>query len=228
MNGVVTRHLSLVTFPATMVQSTTVPLKFNRSCESPQANDWAQLVIRTAVGEHAALAELYDRSCHLVFGLALRILGDPTAAEDAVVEVYTQAWRSAKTFDGRRGTATSWLLTLARSRAIDLLRVRRREQAADPLESADDVASAMPNPEEAASSAQRERRVRSALERLSTEQRQVVELAYFSGLSHTDIAQQLGQPLGTVKTRIRLAMLHLRELLGPLATPAIASEDSPE
>jgi len=225
MNGMLTRRLSLVTLPITMVQSPTVPLKLNRPAESPRASDWTPLVTRTAAGEHAALAELYDRSCHLVFGLALRILGDPAAAEDAVVEVYAQAWRDAKTFDGHRGTPASWLLTLARSRAIDLLRLRRREQAADPLHSADDVASAMPNPEEAASSAERERRVHGALERLSVEQRQALELAYFSGLSHSEIALQLGQPLGTIKTRIRLAMVHLRELLGPLATPAMASKD---
>jgi len=225
MNGSATRHLSLVTLPPPVVHSSIVPANPDCRAEQPRANDWQALVRRTAAGEQAALAELYDRSCHLVFGLTLRILGDPTAAEDAVVEVYAQAWRDAKKFDDRRGTPAAWLLTLARSRAIDTLRRRRREQAADPLESADDVASAMPNPEEVASTVERERRVRNALDHLSVEQRQAVELVYFAGLSHGEIARQLGLPLGSIKTRIRLAMLHLREMLGHLTPPATASKD---
>ena len=231
--ALITRHLSLVAAPTApqqfalrrgaMVNSRTVPLNADRPAPSPHGDNWVHLVRRTAAGEHAALAELYDNSCHLVFGLALRILGDHAAAEDAVVEVYAQAWREAKSFDGRRGTASAWLLTLTRSRAIDLLRTRQRERAADPLDSAGDVPSALPNPEESASSAERDRSVRNALQTLSAEQRQAIELAYFSGFSHTEIALRLGQPLGTVKTRIRLGMLRLRELLGHVATPVVAA-----
>ena len=159
----------------------------------------------------------------MVFGLALRILGDRDAAEDAVVEVYTQAWKDAKTYDPRRGTAASWLLTLTRSRAIDILRARRRDDLADPIESASDIRAATPDPEEASTIAERQRLVRGALSGLNLEQRQAIELAYFSGLSHTEIALKLGQPLGTIKTRIRLGMLRMRELLDHLAPPLVCT-----
>ena len=181
------------------------------------------MVRRTAAGDHAALAELYDASSHLVFGLALRILGDRSEAEDAVVEVYTQAWRNAHTYDPSRGSPCSWLLTLARSRAIDMLRSRKRERATDPIESAGDVQADTPNPEEVTADTERQRFVRRALEALNTEQRVAIELAYFSGLSHTEIAMQLGQPLGTIKTRIRLGMIRLRESLGHLSGPVMAA-----
>lgn len=184
--------------------------------------DWSRLVQRAAAGDHAALAELYDATSHLVFGLALRILGDRHEAEDAVVEVYAQAWRTAKSYDPQRGTPGSWLLTLTRSRAIDMLRSRKRERATDPIESAGDVQANTPSPEDATADAERHRCVRRALERLAVEQREAIELAYFSGLSHTEIATQLGQPLGTIKTRIRLGMMRLRELLGHLSGPVMA------
>jgi RNA polymerase sigma-70 factor (ECF subfamily) len=181
------------------------------------------MVRRAAAGDQAALAELYDATSHLVFGLALRILGDHGEAEDAVVEVYAQAWRTAHTFDPSRGTPCSWLLTLARSRAIDMLRARKRERATDPIESAGDVQAATPTPEEATGDAERHRFVHRAMAQLSVEQREAIELAYFSGLSHTEIAMQLGQPLGTIKTRIRLGMMRLRESLGHLSGAVTAA-----
>jgi RNA polymerase sigma-70 factor, ECF subfamily len=180
------------------------------------------LVLHAAAGSQAALAQLYDATSHLVFGLALRILGDRDAAEDIVIEVYAQAWREAKTYDPRRGTPCSWLLTMTRSRAIGLLRARKRDQATDPLESASDVPSGTPNPEEATADTERHCFVRGALNSLSIEQREAIELAYFSGFSHTEIAMQLGQPLGTIKTRIRLGMMRMREVLGHLAPPVMA------
>ena len=187
---------------------------------SPKEADWAALMQRAASGDHVALAELYDASSPMVFGLALRILGDRDAAEDAVVEVYAQAWRDAKSFDSRRGTPASWLLTLTRSRAIDMRRSRRHDQSADPLESAAEVRSAAPDPEEASSAAEQRRFVRGALGGLKSEQREAIELAYYSGLSHTEIAVKLGQPLGTIKTRIRLGMMRMRELLDHLGASA--------
>ena len=203
----------------------TVPVadSLSRSTAAPREAEWTAFVQQAAAGEHAALANLYDASSHMVFGLALRILGDRDAAEDAVVEVYAQAWKDAKTYDPRRGTAASWLLTLTRSRAIDMLRARRRDQVTDPIESASDVRSATPDPEEATTVAERQRFVRGALSDLSVEQRQAIELAYFSGLSHTEIALKLGQPLGTIKTRIRLGMLRMRELLDHLASPVVVT-----
>jgi len=183
--------------------------------------DWAAMLGRAGAGDQAAMTELYDGTSAMVFGLALRILGNRDAAEDAVVEVYAQAWRQAKAYDARRGTAVAWLLTLTRSRAIDMLRIRQREGVADPLEAAGDLRSSDRDPEEASTDAQRQRFVRGALHKLSTEQREAIELAYFSGLSHNEIALKLGQPLGTVKTRIRLGMMHLRELLNHLVSPVL-------
>jgi RNA polymerase sigma-70 factor, ECF subfamily len=184
--------------------------------------EWTRLVHRVAGGDHAALTALYDATSRIVFGLALRILADRDLAEDVVVEVYMQAWRGAAGYDPGRGTPSSWLLTLTRSRAIDLLRARTREHATDPLEAAGNIRSATPDPEEATADAERHREVRSALTSLSAEQREAIELAYFAGLSHTEIALRLGQPLGTVKTRIRLGMLRLRELLDHLTSPVLA------
>ena len=199
------------------------------SSEASRAEpDWNMLMQRAAAGDQTGLAELYDATSPLVFGLALRILGDRNEAEDAVVEVYAQAWRDAHSYDPHRGTPGSWLLPLTRSRAIDMLRARRRKRATDPIESADEVQADTPSPEDATADAERHHLLRCALQDLNAEQRHAIELAYFSGLSHTEIAMQLGQPLGTVKTRIRLGMMRLRESLRHLSGPVMAvSKDTP-
>jgi RNA polymerase sigma-70 factor (ECF subfamily) len=153
-----------------------------------------------------------------VYGLCLRILGDAADAEEVTLDVFTQAWRQAARYDAARGQPLTWLLTLAHSRAIDRLRsrsgVRKREQA---LDEAADFASALSDPEASSAAAQRARCVRQALAVLSAEQRQVIELAYFEGLTHVEIAERIRLPLGTAKSRIRLAMNKLRETLAPLS-----------
>ena len=179
------------------------------------AIDWPSLFSRIADGEHQALAELYDATSKVVFSLALRIVHERDNAEDVVIEVYNQVWRQVKTYDRQRGTPLAWLLTLTRSRAIDLLRTRQRVQKEDPLEYAQHVSADLPSPEEQSEAAERQSAVQRALASLTKEQRQLIELAYFSDLSHSEIASRLGQPLGTVKTRIRLGMLRLREQLVP-------------
>ena len=200
-----------------VVKGATVQENISRSDPLDKESNWAALLQRVVAGDQLALAELYDATSPLVFGLALRILGERAAAEDTVVEVYTQVWIRANTYDPQRGTPLSWLLTLTRSRAIDLLRARNRTQAAEPpLEATRNLQSAAPDPEETSMTAERSCFVRRALESLNEDQRQAIELAYFAGLSHTEIAARLGQPLGTVKTRIRAGMMRLRELLGPL------------
>jgi RNA polymerase sigma-70 factor (ECF subfamily) len=181
-----------------------------------------------AAGDHEAMAELYDQTSALVFGLALRIAGEHSAAQDIVVEVYAQAWKRAAEFDPARGSAVTWLLTMTRSRAIDWRRMRRRDEATEPLEAASEICCDRPGPEALSAAAERHRIVQHALAGLSAELRQVVELAYFSGFSHSEIAQRLGQPLGTVKTRIRSAMMHLRAELAPLeAAPRAVQEKRP-
>jgi RNA polymerase sigma-70 factor (ECF subfamily) len=173
-------------------------------------------VQRVASGERDALADLYDQTSHLVYSLALRILRDEPAAEDVVIEVYTHAWRTASAFEPVRGSASAWLLTLTRSRALDALRARRRNRAQEPLEAASEIQSDAPGPEDLNVAAERQRFVVGALQGLVVEQREAIELAYFGGLSHSEIAARLEQPLGTVKTRIRLGMMKLRETLGNL------------
>ncbi|MBI4484125.1 MAG: sigma-70 family RNA polymerase sigma factor, partial [Acidobacteria bacterium] len=132
-------------------------------------------------------------------------------AEEVTFDVYTQVWRSAKSFDAQRGTITAWLVTLTRSCAIDRLRsVAVRSQHEEHLPEFPQMAASPENPEQS----QQRRLVRAALEVLPPEQRQAIEMAFFSGLSHSEVATKLGLPLGTAKTRIRLGMMKLRELLG--------------
>jgi len=189
---------------------------------TPPSADWSQLLLGVAAGDSCALADLYDAASNVVHGLALRILSDREMAEDVVVEVFAQVWRDAKSYDPTRGTVASWILSATRSRAIDILRSRKRDRATDPIESAAHLASGLPSPEEASELGERQRFVRLALDGLTAEQREVIELAYFSGLSHSEIALKLNQPLGTIKTRMRLAMIRLRELLGHLSLPKAA------
>jgi RNA polymerase sigma-70 factor (ECF subfamily) len=166
------------------------------------------LLRRLAEGEHEALGEVYDLYAGLVNALALRILRDTADAEDVVQEVFVQVWRQATRFDPSRGTPEAWLCTMARTRALDRLRRRtsRREDSSDQSP----PGSVAPKTEEALA-------VQKALQGLSPEQRQALELAYYEGLTQSEIATRLGEPLGTVKTRIRTAMIRLRESLGPAA-----------
>jgi RNA polymerase sigma-70 factor (ECF subfamily) len=171
-------------------------------------------VERAAGGDADALAELYDGTASLIYGLALRILGDEGAAEETTTDAYMQAWRQAARFDATRGTVARWLLTIARSRAIDRLRSGATDRSLRaPLDAARHVRDATPGPEHVAVAGERRRQVRLALASLSREQREAVELAYFRGFSHSEIAAHLGAPLGTVKTRIRIAMGRLRAVL---------------
>ena len=177
--------------------------------------DWAELIERTAAGDRDAFARLFDATSPYVNGLVRRILSDPEASEEVVMEVYVQVWQQAQRYDAGRGAPLAWLLNLTRSRAIDRLRARsmRERDLEEPLETDPADLDGTTDPVEHAVLAQRRRRVRAALENLSREERSVVELAYFGGYSHTEIAGALGLPLGTVKTRLRLALLRLERAL---------------
>ena len=184
----------------------------------PQSSDdtWVEWVSQVAQGEESALALLYDASSRLVYGLALRILGEAGAAEEVTLDVYLQVWRQANRFDPARGRVSTWLMNMARSRAIDKLRLKPRELwQSETLEAVAETQSERPGPEQSAAVAQQQAQVRKALGTLSDEQRHAIELAYFSGLSQSEIALKLNEPLGTIKTRIRNGMLKLRELLHP-------------
>lgn len=169
---------------------------------------------RMARGDDGGLAELYDRHSRMVYSLALRILQDRAEAEDIVQEVFTQAWNQAARYDTSRGAVAAWLVMLARSRAIDRLRAKR----ARPDNTADQGALLnIPDrglPQDVRLlSAEQVKKLQTALQELPALQRVALELAYYEGLTHAEIAEKLEEPLGTVKTRIRQAVLRLRESL---------------
>jgi RNA polymerase sigma-70 factor (ECF subfamily) len=176
---------------------------------------WADLIRRIAQGDADALRGLYEGTSRYVYGLAFRIVQDPGAAEEVTLDVYTQVWKRAADYDAARGTPSAWLLTIVRTRAIDRLRSSSRKVISlqEPLETADRIPDSSPSPEESSVMDARRRMVQSALAELPPEQREAVELAYFYGLSQSEIAARTGQPLGTVKTRLRLSMMRLREKL---------------
>ncbi|MGH9766511.1 MAG: sigma-70 family RNA polymerase sigma factor [Blastocatellia bacterium] len=179
--------------------------------------DLISLVQRVATGDQSALAALYDTTNRLVYGLVLRVLGDASSAEEVLLDVYTQVWRQAASYDTNRGAPLAWLTTIARSRAIDRLRSGWQDQRRkEPLEVLGDAMADGASPEEMTVASERQKFVREALNSLTPEQREVIELAYYSGLSHSEIAAKLNQPLGTVKTRTRLGMMKLREALAPM------------
>jgi RNA polymerase sigma-70 factor (ECF subfamily) len=173
-----------------------------------------QTLERMARGDADALADLYDRHAARVYSLALRIVRDAGDAEDVVQEVFAQAWRQASRYTASRGAVAAWLLTLARSRAIDRLRARRARPDQQGAEAAaTELPDLAPPVDWQYLSAEQIRLVRGALEQLPFLQRVAIELAYFDGLTHVEIAARLEEPLGTVKTRIRSALTKLRESL---------------
>lgn len=184
--------------------------------ELQRDNDLMTLLMKVAEGDQSAFTTFYEVTSKSVFGLLLRILNDRASAEEVLLDVYTQAWRQARNYDNRRGTPIAWLTTIARSRAIDRLRSGRHDQNKEDLDQAGELSAQAPSPEENSVLAERQKIVRKAIDSLTPEQKEVIELAYYSGLSHTEIATKLGHPLGTVKTRTRLAMIKMREMLSPI------------
>jgi len=166
------------------------------------------LMQRLASGDQGALGEVYDRYAGLVNGLALRILRNTAEAEDVVQDVFVQVWREAARFDGARGSVQAWVCVIARSRAVDRLRRRtaRREDGEPATLSVEGRGSGEDEPVIAAT-------VRKALDRLTAEQREPLELAYYEGLTQVEIAERLREPLGTIKTRMRTGLIRLREFL---------------
>jgi RNA polymerase sigma-70 factor (ECF subfamily) len=170
------------------------------------------LVALVARGDEGALAELYDRVGRIAFGLAYRVLRDERLAEDAVQEAFLGVWRTAAAFSADRAKVATWILTLVHRRAVDLVR-REERRRADPLdgESIDDAAN--PSAEDAAWLHFERERVQAALRRLPDTQREAIELAYYGGYTQSELAERLGQPLGTVKSRMFAGLARLRELL---------------
>jgi RNA polymerase sigma-70 factor (ECF subfamily) len=175
------------------------------------------LVAAVAAQQQDALERLYDRYQAMVYHLALKVLNRRESAEEVVYEVFWQVWREAGRYDARRGSVGAWLATLARSRAIDAFRAGRGERPGEEDVTAHAIAAdPKEGPEETVELGQRASLVRAALDSLPPDQRTALELAFFRGLSHSEIAEHLAEPLGTVKTRIRSAMLRLHDRLRPL------------
>ena len=184
-----------------------------RSCHHlpvPEPVDDALLVRRVDDGDADALRLIYERYASIVFGMTYRLLGDRQAAEECTQDVFVSVWRTARTYDPERAQVSTWLFTIARNRAIDATRRR----AARPVDPHGEIRSADESPDAAdiVSAADDATRVAAAMAELPDAQREALSLAYFDGLSHSEIAERLRLPVGTVKGRIRLALDRLREL----------------
>jgi RNA polymerase sigma-70 factor (ECF subfamily) len=175
---------------------------------------WSELINRLRSGDQSALATLYDESSPLVYGLIFRILGNTADAEEVTLDVYKQIWKTARDYDPARGSVLAWIVMLARTRAIDRQRhASTRTRVEQPMEDSGRWRATSPGPEEQMAASETQRRLRLALGALADEQREAIELAFFSGLTHSELSAHLGAPLGTVKTRIRQGMLKLRREL---------------
>lgn len=202
----------------------TIPLSGDMSPIPPslQSAEYA-LVARLAAGEERALGELYDRYSGMAYALACAIVTDPADAEEVVADAFSQVWRSAATFDGSRGSVVAWLSTIVRSRALDLIRSqKRRARVLDEAAAMSDetgspgLSTGSESPDRAVEQAEAQVMVRRSLNELPPAQRKVLELAYFAGMSQSEIASHLSEPLGTIKTRMRAGMEKLRHALRPL------------
>ena len=190
--------------------------------------DDATLVQWIAKAETGALEELYDRYNRLVFSVALAILSDSSIAEEVTLDVFVRVWKGASTYQQERAKVSTWLAAITRYHAIDVLRGQRTKLDQKSLYLNDlpwQKESDLPNPQEDMENDMQWARIRRAVDELPADQREALLLAYFKGYSHRQIADLLDEPLGTVKTRIRLAMQKLRDILSEQAQPSDKSEN---
>jgi RNA polymerase sigma-70 factor (ECF subfamily) len=185
------------------------------------------LIVRIAQGDERAIATLYDRYAQVLYAVAYRIVRERADADEVVLEALAQAWREASRFESTRGSVAAWLTMMTRSRALDQVRSRdRRTRITDAAAQEDPVtAPAMgvwrDRPNDGVEASERQTRVREALDQLSPPQREAIELAYYEGMSQSEIAERLQEPLGTIKTRMRLGMQKLRDALRPYYYEAV-------
>ena len=186
-----------------------------RSAQLPESEFEARLINRIAEGDESAFTALYERFSASLYGMAFRMMNDAKEAEDVLQEGFTYIWRKAASYDASRSSAFAWAVMIVRNKAIDRLRVRQRlERLRDKVttegslyQERDETSADEPTLRE------RGALVRSALERIPQEQRQALELCFFNGLTHAQIAERLAEPLGTIKARIRRGLLRLRDCL---------------
>ena len=188
----------------------------------PQSTEFeidAALLKKAGEGDCVSFEKLYDRLSGLVFSIAVRVLSDPSAAEDVVQDVFIRIWDKAAAYDVSRGKPLTWIVTMTRNKAIDRLRsARRRYRLQDELEreAVIDLDPAGKNSSDEMTDSEKAKMVRSAVMKLSENQRRAIELAFFGGMTQTEIATELCEPLGTIKARIRRGMMDLRDLLEPM------------
>ena len=174
-----------------------------------------ELLAKIGEQDRQALAALYDRYGRRVFALAVRMLNDPLGSEEVTQDVFMSVWRRGASYTSKKGKFTTWLFSITHNRTIDELRKRRRDRSRENADIDDhlNIQSGDISPADAAVARSEYAKIRAAMERLPVEQKSVVELSYFKGLTQTEIATKTGQPLGTVKTRMRLALKKLRTAL---------------
>jgi len=174
-----------------------------------------ELLAKISEKDRQALAELYDRYGRRVFALAVRMLNDPVGSEEVTQDVFMSVWRRGASYTSKKGKFTTWLFSIAHNRTIDELRKRKRDRSRENTDIDDhlNIQSSDISPADAAVAQSEYLQIRAAMEKLPVEQKHVVDLSYFKGLTQTEIAMKTGQPLGTVKTRMRLALKKLRTAL---------------
>ena len=182
--------------------------------DEPATVSLDDLVARTATGDQQAFSLLYDQTAARVLGLIRRVLIDPAQSEEVTQEVFLEVWQSAARFDPNKGRALTWIMTMAHRRAIDRIRAAQASRNRDTAVGLRDLPTPYDQVSETVEIRLEHERVEVAMSKLSDNQRQAVTLAYFGGLSQSEVAAQLGIPLGTAKTRLRDAMIRLREELG--------------
>ncbi len=176
------------------------------------------LLAKTGRGDRASFEQLYDRYAGVLFSTAYRVLNDQEAAEDVLQDVFVQIWEKAPTYDPSRGKPLTWAVTMTRNKSIDRLRsAQRRYRLHDEVERETEIMEQTPDRSspDAVDTSEHSKIVHSAVMQLSKEQRQAIELAFFSGLTQAEIAEKLNEPLGTVKARIRRGMMRLKEIISP-------------
>lgn len=181
--------------------------------------EWVALVRAVAGRDQRALHALYQRTCRLVFTLIVRIARSRETAEELTVDVFHDVWRRAPTYDPANGTVVGWIMNQARSRALDRLRLEQRKKRVDSHPDEPDAAARADGPHEILELEQQGRRLRGALSALPPRERQAIETAFFSEMTHAEVAARLHQPLGTIKTRIRSGLGKLRQALAGKPKP---------
>ncbi|MDX2272962.1 MAG: sigma-70 family RNA polymerase sigma factor [Cyanobacteriota bacterium] len=190
----------------------------------PDLSDESALIVKIAQRDQGALSDLYDRYARILLGVAYRIVGSLEEAEEVVIDVFSQVWRTAERYDATRARVDGWLFMMTRSRALD--RLRSLQRSARSVQVSEQVAQIevrfAENPHDHLLLEERRSQVLMALEQIPAEQRQVIDLVYFKGLTQAEIAEQTGVPLGTVKTRLRLGLVKLKQALQQVGWPELS------